>query len=289
MARLEAQKAICDASEKELRKVHKLKDEIEKQIRPDWEQARKRSRVNDDFLINEDEDGGQKSVLYLPGIKPRTPLHKELRTLIEEEQIRASLIRLAPPGTEPNGEGGDLQDEELKEIEAPDLGEINRMPSVLREQQEREDNVTRKLRGKENVEKWLQMLLDSTPDGAQTEPTSSDLILKCSGKLKENECEATKKEASVGIEPLPKPGSGRRKVEGKQARGKEKVFERSESARTFHRIPSSPSLILGMKKGVDCIRKKSVVFSDDERDENYASRRNFLSSPFTSIKKAIKM
>lgn len=324
MARLEAQKAICNASEKELHSIHKQKDEIEKQIQPDWEKARKRSRVNDDFLINDDKED-HKPVLYLPGIKPRSPLHKELRVLLEEEQ-RAALTRFSPVSELKHEE--DRYNEEhgvnaVKEIEeAPDYetGEINGRCregffSVVKEQEREEDGETRKLRGKENVDKWLQMLLENTPDEPaspegkdQTKPTSTndidiieDLNLKyphdaekCKEEVLEKECE-DKKKGTVETE-SPKPvvteaGSGR-KVDRKEKRekgGKEKVLARSESARTFRRIPSSPSIILGMKKGVDCIRKKSMVFSDDEGDENYGSRRNILSSSFKSIKKAVKI
>ncbi|CAK9176679.1 unnamed protein product, partial [Ilex paraguariensis] len=72
IARLEAQKAICDSSERELHTKFKQRDELEKQIRPEWEQARKRSRM-DDFLFEEKDD---RTVLYLPASKPRTHLHK---------------------------------------------------------------------------------------------------------------------------------------------------------------------------------------------------------------------
>ncbi|PKI43472.1 hypothetical protein CRG98_036229 [Punica granatum] len=328
MARLEAQKAICDASEKELHRIHKQKDVIEKQIRPEWEKARKRSRGNEDFLINGEEEN-RKPVLYLPGIKPNTtPLHKELRVFLEEEQ-RASVTRFSPVN-EGKSEGG-LDDEEEHEInavneieEASEVGQISRgrrregfFAVVKKPDREEEDGETRKLRGKENVEKWLEMLLENVPDepAPQEEDkdqntstaTDDDIIKNLNIKYpppqkKEEEekfKEVSEKESSelkkddeiVEIEStklvVAEAGSGR-ELEGKEKK-KEKVLARSESARTFRRIPSSPSIILGMKKGVDCIRKKPVVFSDDEGDENYATRRNFLSSSFKSIKKAVKI
>nr|KJB13111.1 hypothetical protein B456_002G057500 [Gossypium raimondii] len=88
-ARLEAQKAICDASEKELHKKFKQRDELEKQIRPELEHARKRSRT-DTFFQGQDS----KTVLYLPGIRPMTPSHKELRVFLEEEH-KASVAGLS--------------------------------------------------------------------------------------------------------------------------------------------------------------------------------------------------
>ncbi|KAK6912147.1 hypothetical protein RJ641_024240 [Dillenia turbinata] len=51
MARLEAQKAICEFSDKELHRRFKQRGEIEKQIRPDLEQARKRSRMENTLAI----------------------------------------------------------------------------------------------------------------------------------------------------------------------------------------------------------------------------------------------
>ena len=62
MARLETQRAICDASENELHRKFKQRDEIEKQIRPSWEQARKRSRV-DDTLFQERHDKAIRLIL----------------------------------------------------------------------------------------------------------------------------------------------------------------------------------------------------------------------------------
>ncbi|GAB4850117.1 hypothetical protein Ancab_029416 [Ancistrocladus abbreviatus] len=65
---------------------------------------------------------------------------------------------------------------------------------------------------------------------------------------------------------------------------------RSESARAFRRIPSSPSIILGMKKGVDCMRKKPMVIDDDESGEDHVVvGDNFLKSSLKSIRKAVKI
>ncbi|KAM0932597.1 hypothetical protein DsansV1_C42g0237971 [Dioscorea sansibarensis] len=77
MARLEAQRATCDSSEQELNKRFKQRDEIEKQIRPRKEHARKRSRT-DDTLVEERNDELLLSM--------SNPLRKELRKFLEEEQ-----------------------------------------------------------------------------------------------------------------------------------------------------------------------------------------------------------
>ncbi|KAK6912148.1 hypothetical protein RJ641_024241 [Dillenia turbinata] len=45
--------------------------------------------------------------------------------------------------------------------------------------------------------------------------------------------------------------------DGKERRVK-KGLVRSESARAFRRIPSSPPMILNMRNGVDCMRKKPM-------------------------------
>ncbi|CAL9061096.1 unnamed protein product [Musa banksii] len=82
MARLEAQRALCDSSEKELRRKFKQRDEIEKQIRPVWE-LRKRSRMDETLL----EEGRNESIRLLCTRRTRTnPLTKELRKFLEEEQ-----------------------------------------------------------------------------------------------------------------------------------------------------------------------------------------------------------
>ncbi|XP_065865059.1 uncharacterized protein [Euphorbia lathyris] len=104
MARLEAQKTMCDNSERELHKKFKQRDEIERQIRPEWEYARKRSRMDD--TLSEDRD--HKAVLYLPGTRPRTPLHKELRVFLEEEH------KASDAGMSANEDGKYEEIEELK-------------------------------------------------------------------------------------------------------------------------------------------------------------------------------
>ncbi|GKV35634.1 hypothetical protein SLEP1_g43879 [Rubroshorea leprosula] len=327
MARLEAQKEICDASEKELHKKFKQRDELEKQIRPEWGHARKRSRMDDTLFEGRDS----RNVLYLPGIKPRTPLHKELRVFLEEEQkasdaglslnedpkheeIEEQLLnpargkleehdRMTGPLQHDNSIERKLQRLEIVEDSAPKI----QFP-VLQESDKEEDEESRRQRGKGNVERWLQMLLENVqeemdPENIHAVETSgTDEIIK---KLNEKYPQKEKQGVTQIVEEKQNVVREKRKdkivekeggktvgrnvtacEERKEKNGKERVLVRSESARTFRRIPSSPSLILGMKKGVDCIRKKPIVSSDDEDND---VGNSLLKSSIKTIKKAVRM
>ncbi|XP_050136050.1 uncharacterized protein LOC126611712 [Malus sylvestris] len=358
MARLEAQKAICDASEKELHKKYKQRDELETQIRPEWEQARKRSRMDDALA----EERDSKMVLCLPATKPRTPLRKELRVFLEEEQKASDAalsqneddrrIQLYEELERPKKRlsidnlreqarySVALEDESLLENQMRTLqieGKHKFQFPVIREPEIVEDEESRKERGKGNVEKWLQILLDSSPEeldpknesaneehrtgdiigqveeGANEKHRTSDIIsqmnlkyprevknLKCpeadakAGVLKQQLIVQEKNENAHQVHTPVKVLKGvvsRNSFEGRERRdhsnGKERKLTRSESARVFRRIPSSPSIILGMKKGVDCIRKKPMVTSDDE--ESYATGNKFMKSSIKTIKKGVKI
>ena len=351
MARLEAQKAICNASEKELHKKYKQRDELEKQIRPELEQARKRSRM-DDTLIDEERD--QKAVLCLPSSsRPRTPLHKELRVLLEEEHKaseaglslsederrfvienrklikksehkfsidkrgeergKAIVISEDETATEQNTKHGV---EEMHEEEEEKKHKFRfPTPREVEIEQEEEDEESRKERGKGNVEKWLQKLLeDSTQEEQFDEPqhdeteketaNKSDEIIKklnhkypqkegknsespeCGNSLKEKSNEAELVNRNV----IERVGSCSKTFEERRypSVGKERKVARSESSRGLRRIPSSPLIILGMKKGVDCIGKKPMVSGDDE-DEHFTGNNGFLKSSIKTIKKAVKI
>ncbi|THF94102.1 uncharacterized protein LOC114321313 [Camellia sinensis] len=369
MARLEAQKAICDSSEKELHRKFKQRDELEKQIKPEGQHARKRSRV-DNSVFEEGGDrtvlylpvnkprthllqkGDSKKVLYLPGIESKTGLHKELRVFLAEEQ-KASEAEENEEGEREivnNISKDSLEDENPIEdkLQALTIGEqaeiYNIQFPVLREPEKEEDEESRRQRGKGNVEKWLQMLLEDTPDGNDTNPQTVDenentktdeIIKKLNLKYVEKDIKALgyqesqdavqmkdeekTEEGIVQIEDRRTPnknppyklvteqskanevcavGKGvesRSSFEGqeiKEKNGKEKGPMRSESARAFRRIPSSPSLILGMRKKVDCIRKKPSVIGDDDDDdgdEDRAAENNFIKSSIRTIKKAVKI
>lgn len=98
----------------------------------------------------------------------------------------------------------------------------------------------------------------------------------------------TKELVSVG------KGAGRLSSPDEKVRrekiGKERELVRSESARAFRRIPSSPSLILeGMKKRVDCIARRPLVLDDNDGDQNLAARNSFIKSSIKTIKKAVRI
>lgn len=360
-ARLEAQKAICDASEKELHKKFKQRDELEKQIRPEGEHARKRSRTDD--VLPEDTD--HKTLLYLPGIRPRTPLHKELRVFLEEEQ-RASEAglsanedakhdeieeQLTKTAIEVIREKSDEHNKSIvaleneisieDKLEALEIGEGRRykiqFPAV-QEQETEEDEESRKQRGKGNVERWLQMLLENSQEEMEPETsnghetrTTDEIITKLNQKFPQKGAKTSKhpgydreegvtqgfvekqqhivseKDKGKRVEEVVEIeanktliGKGNASGEGigssksfevkeRTENGKERVLTRSESARTLRRTPSSPSLILGMRKGVECMRKKPVVTADDDYNENQGAGNSFIKSSIKSIKKAVKI
>ncbi|CAA0842696.1 Unknown protein [Striga hermonthica] len=366
LARLEAQKAICDSAERELHMKYKQRDELEKQIRPEWEQARKRSRMNDTTLI-EDETAAalclmenkqemetndtKKAILYLSE-------HKELRKFLEEEQSPTGANLEGPPeeGKEKNNnsfrimqpckkddkkdneEKGYIIEERLEKLEIENGGKIFdiQFPFPQETEDEEEDEESRRLRGKGNIEKWLQFLLENTPE--DDDPKANTVKSKDENRattrtdefieklnlvyphrdiklLKVQECtQAPGKEEKTDDTPLGKnppyrivpekikekewvatdKGSRRMSspdvsvVKGKV--GKEKELSRSESARAFRRIPSSPSLILNsMKKRVDCMRKKPLVLDDNSIAEDYASRSSFIKTSISTLKRAVRI
>ncbi|KAL5538503.1 hypothetical protein UlMin_045503 [Ulmus minor] len=365
MARLEAQKAICDASEKELHKKYKHRDEIEKHIRPELEQARKRSRMND-TLVEERGERSQKPVLCLPGIGTRASLHKELRVFLEEEH-KASEAGLSPSEDEKRFElekelnrheqnygTSNLGDHEKAIVALEDdivteygvgsssaIGEGMKLRSpfpVVSEPEIEEDEESRKERGKGNVEKWLQMLLENAHEELkpqnetenETNRTTDDIVKKLNLKYPQKEDKAAKipetedhskgtmttniqkeRQQEIMQEKYVAKGKGKSpeyadevgnfteaietskncEERGRsQSVGKERKLVRSDSARAFRRIPSSPSIILSMKKGVECIGKKPLVSGDDEIDEeHFVENNSFIKSSIKTIKRAVKI
>ncbi|KAB2623897.1 trichohyalin [Pyrus ussuriensis x Pyrus communis] len=245
MARLEAQKAICDASEKELHKKHKEIDEFETQIKPEWEQARKRSRMDD--ALAEEKDSTM--VLYLQAIKPRTPLCKELKVSLEEEQ-KASDAALSQINED------DRRIELYEELERPKKrlleieGKHKFQFPVIQEPEIVEDKERRKKHGKGNLEKWLQILLDSSPE--ETSDIISQMNLKYLQGVKNVKCPQAEVKGGVSRQHLivqekddnahqvrtpVKPFKGvinkKSFEERDQSNGKEEKLPRSESARAF--------------------------------------------------------
>ncbi|XP_057807331.1 uncharacterized protein LOC131022005 [Salvia miltiorrhiza] len=405
MARLEAQKAICDSAERELHVKHKQRDELEKQIRPEWEQARKRSRMND---VEEEDDDDKITLrlpenelniqqemeengalcaetamdallLCLPDIKSAGHSHKELRKFLEEEQRASTASPLPNEGQEEEelegekettkirvlkpdldktredvaGENEYIVEERLEKLEIEDGGKVYDIQFPFpHESEEEEDEESRRRRGKGNIEKWMQFLLENTQEDAEINTHTSDgkettrtdeLIEKMNMIYPHTDIKDSRARKSVCTETLrlvgetmsdentneedkendinmgnintpfknppyrvvpqkitakesasPGRGAGRVSSPDEKVRrekvGKERGLERSESARAFRRIPSSPSLILeGMKKRVDCIRRKPLVLDDNDGDESLAARKSFMKSSIKTIKKAVRI
>ncbi|KFK38901.1 hypothetical protein AALP_AA3G175600 [Arabis alpina] len=325
MARLEAQKAICDGSERELHKKFKEREELENQVRPELEKARKRSRLllndEDDLLL---DDTDRKLSLYLPGTSDEMSLHKELRVYFEEEH------KAAASEAETLKKHGEIEEEEEehkspavsekslvaleddKPVEAKlDVEEGKRGSSrsfrafpVFKEPESEEDEESRRERGKGNVEKWLHILLENnSKNDLQTEGSKkiNGMIEKLDHKFPFLE-KVDEEEADLKLQAEETNSNNTSKVETRtetsrrsrmsfdlkntpEKSGRDKVVKRSESARAFRRIPSSPSLIFGMKKGIDCIRKKPM-HNDDENE--YLVKNNFIKSSLQTIKRAVK-
>ncbi|KAF5177623.1 trichohyalin [Thalictrum thalictroides] len=370
MARLEAQKAICDSSERDLHRKFKQRDEIEKQIRPQWEHGRKRSRM-DEILPDEEKDC--KALLYLPEIKPRKTPQKELRKFLEEEQKaseaglsltkelvqeqrKSSYAHILKEKPWEHKFSDSIKDETPIEdmFQKIDFGEVKkRMKNIadsVPQSPEKEDEECRKQRGKGNVEKWLQLLLDDSKDNSpltspcritfeEEKSKTDDIIEKLNLKNPQKEIRFLKVPVSeekagfnqncdeIKTKEVQEKDGGKRtenalKVNGnnmydrsnvnevsnntgkgigssmsfgakerRERSGKEKELTRSESARAFRPIPYSPSVILvGMKKGVDCLGKKPItICSDEDNDEDQSLTSNFFKSSVKNIKKAVKI
>ncbi|KAJ8452015.1 hypothetical protein Cgig2_016596 [Carnegiea gigantea] len=188
MARLEAQKAIRGSAEKELQKRLNQRDDLEKQMQPKWE-ARKRSRTDndDDAQCEEKNDKTDKTLISLPKTtKTKMRLHKEQRVLLEEEQkLLEAFLSLIE---ERKGEERQEEEEELKqqsneplrltlgqdtsEDQVEDVNEDEGTSQSHRIQRSKlqEDEESRKEKGKGNVEKWLQILLENTGENDLSPP-----------------------------------------------------------------------------------------------------------------------
>ncbi|CAN6925872.1 unnamed protein product [Brassica oleracea] len=300
MARLEAQKAICDGSEKELHKKFKEREELENQVRPEMEKARKRSRVllnDEDDLLLEDRD--KKLSLYLPGTSEDTSLQKELRLVyLEEEHKAVAASEKHGEIEEVEEEQKTLEDVEEKLEEGKRGSRSFRAFHVFKEPENEEDEESRRERGKGNVEKWLHVLLENnSKDNLQGSNKIDEVIEKLDHKLPllekvNEEGEDVAEEAKNKVETRGESSSRRSRTSSDlkntpEKSGRDKVVKRSESARAFRRIPSSPSLFFGMKKGNDLVRKKPVVSGQDDENE-YLVKNNFIKSSFQTIKRAVK-
>ncbi|XP_068653672.1 uncharacterized protein [Aristolochia californica] len=205
---------------------------------------------------------------------------------------------------------------------------------VLHCPRKQEDEDYRKQIGKGNVEKWLKILLDKTQEDllsdppspyrdelklSKTEEVTQKLNLKNQqkdiktlelGAAEENDVakpetvestrntetkNATEADSFIRSSISKKSREGKR--QGGEKTGKEKRLVRFESARTFWPTPASPSVILGMRKGVDCIGKTPLVIDDEDediKDINHPvmtnkSAKASIRSYTKALKKAVKI
>ncbi|KAJ1392156.1 hypothetical protein SESBI_36032 [Sesbania bispinosa] len=148
---------------------------------------------------------------------------------------------------------------------------------VLQETETEEDEECRKQRRKGNVEKWLQILLENSQEDRALEET------------KKNETRHKNYTEEVAcIDEGNGTTSFEEEMKRKEQHKKEKMLVRSESARALRRTPSSPSLLLGIRKGVERIRKKPIVSGIDDGKGDLSAANNLFRSPIKTIKKAMK-
>ncbi|CAN0858491.1 hypothetical protein LINGRAHAP2_LOCUS7283 [Linum grandiflorum] len=308
MARLEAQKSICDASEKELHKKFRERDALEKEIRPEWEeQARKRSRMDHHVESTDNFDDEEQEII--------DPHNKALLYLEEDDQLKASEAddgiiyqneydRYEGTEDERKKKEADEHDqlvaaledqvfieEKLQALEIDD--EEKKHPAqllVTREQAtedgEDDEEESRNVRGKGNVDKWLKMLLENSQDQIDPEDippppptvlktsssktTDDNIINRLNDKFPLKEQQNIQPNANnINCDKPAADGEKLRRIarnksfdQGEQSK---KALPRSESARTLRRIPSSPSLLIsGVRKGVESMfkmknKKKLIV------------------------------
>ncbi|KAL9266464.1 hypothetical protein AKJ16_DCAP23561 [Drosera capensis] len=308
MATLEAQRALCDSAEKELYRKYKQRDDLELQVNPELEQGRKRSRGTD--AIFEELDS-----MAIPS-SSNLKLRKELRVFLEEEEAKeAQKMQLGKAAIEDQRENSKVHE----------TGEAKTLKSdffFIVGHEIEEDEECKQERGKGNVEKWLQMLLDNTLDGdepytelVQDSPATNKKINEKYAR-KENvvlqqllyrehnennqpkfheKNDVMKKDLTEEIKTKDCSWSTPRRQMPTYAQ-KESIsdFGRSEIARPLRRIPSSPSTILGMKKQpviVDDNRhgNKDQLAGDKSASRPLSPSRQFIKSSIKSIKKVVKI
>ncbi|KAE9584577.1 hypothetical protein Lalb_Chr25g0279551 [Lupinus albus] len=272
MARLEAQREICDAAEKELRKRYKQRDELENEIRHEWEQGRKRLRIEDyGASSSENEEPNQEE---------------------KEEDLKITADNIAEEKLEEYNKIVALEEEKSIEHKLQKL-EIS---EVVQETENREDE-ERRMCGIGNLDNWLERLLENSHE-ERPEETDENMISGTEEIMKQMNQKYPQKEQKISKvsdhdykEKQPQlvqdkkkgwiqkedrienearsviwrehenytevvscinEGNGMTSFEGierKERHKKEKKIVRSSSARALRRIPSSRSLLSGMRKG----------------------------------------
>ncbi|XP_039846287.1 uncharacterized protein LOC120705821 isoform X2 [Panicum virgatum] len=361
MARLEAQRAMCDSSETELRKRYQQRDDLERQIKPE----RKRYRVDDGLL----EERHSESVKYLSARRLRSsPLKQELRVFLEEGQRNSEAYNslgeeeiVEGTSTRPSAfsnarnepsnvinfprrylfieqntvdseRGRALVREKLEELAikgrrsrrreiketmtsrgtgTPMRSRDNKGKATMQQcyESESEDDETMNHISKGNVDKWLHMLIDNQQecpavyhssdeqhDGDEENASEEQHIQSrideesCRNEITECSDEIVEVEGDIASD----QGTARcRDSFGIKEREEKKIwFPRSDSSRGFRSLPSSPSKILGMRRGVECIGRKPKVAGEEDCKYGYedpvsTSSGKFLSRCKQAIKKAV--
>ncbi|CAN6442056.1 unnamed protein product [Victoria cruziana] len=189
MARLEAQKAICDSSERDLQKRFKQREEIERLIMPGWDKVRKRSRMEASQVEGKLNKACEASDT-VPSSTPQSQSKKELRLLLEEDRkasedempvkedsCERDEVALQKQKAKVATETYDLEecrrrlDDKFKSlvIEEGKLGQAcarNKFSATISRGEGEGDEEYRKMIGKANLENWLHMLLDDTQGGS---------------------------------------------------------------------------------------------------------------------------
>lgn len=176
-------------------------------------------------------------------------------------------------------------------------------------------------RGKGNVDKWLHMLMEDQQEGNEAayrssedhnaaEENGSDDQQEIQSRIDEedescrNEITECVDEITECVDEIVDVGGEsaathhgtprwRDSFDIKEEKVERKIwFPRSDSGRGFRSLPSSPSKILGMRRGSECASRKPKVSGDDDRRYGYedsvsTSSSKFLSKCKQAIKKAV--
>ncbi|XP_078428053.1 trichohyalin [Wolffia australiana] len=226
VARLEAQKAMCDTSEKELMRREKLREEFEMQTTQRL--ARKRPwEEEEEGPKQETEEGEEEEEEEEDERKIRSALRKELRVFLEEEQ-KASQAGLS------------FNEDMLMETN---------------EGEENEDKTSEL--GRRNVEKWLQILLEKNELNNNPDKDVEEEIHQRNSVV-EDPLRRKKFRLAPAEEKEKREVGEKESCRSLPEKRKEKrvMIARPDSPRSSRTSFADTPLIL--KKGIDCIIKKAI-------------------------------
>ncbi|XP_073064938.1 uncharacterized protein [Primulina eburnea] len=289
LARLGAQKAICDSAERELHRKYEQRDELEKQIQPEREQTPKRSRMceEDDnkivrLLTGNEPNLQQKetrmnntilrkeveqAALCSPEVISAATLRKELRKFLEEEQraSTASLL-LSEERQKEELEGTDeivtnikilkpYRDNNEENVSKTEEGNSEKFEMLdswtklhniqfpdYHEPKEDEDEEARKLRGKGNIDKWMQFLLEknTTEGDADDSPHIAESIsARTNALVIDPQLVSEKREAEISkeVSKMEEVRSSVSSSKSKEDMEKNNMFDRNIGDNSLFKIP----------------------------------------------------